>query len=41
MSADRAHQVGAHEALTKFDATELVHAMLRGATQQENEAMKS
>ncbi|WP_375748306.1 chemotaxis protein [Vibrio sp. HN007] len=31
MSADRAHQVGAHEALTKFDATELVQAMLRGA----------
>ncbi|WP_413283158.1 chemotaxis protein [Vibrio sp. MA40-2] len=31
MSADRAHQVGAHEALTKFDATELIQAMLRGA----------
>lgn len=28
---DRAHQVGAHEALTKFDATELINAMLRGA----------
>lgn len=28
---DRAHQVGAHEALTKFDGTELVNAMLRGA----------
>lgn len=35
MSADRAHQVGAHEALTKFDATELVQAMLRGAEQIE------
>ncbi|MDV7103788.1 chemotaxis protein [Vibrio sp. TH_r3] len=33
MSADRAHQVGAHEALTKFDATELIQAMLRGAEQ--------
>lgn len=32
---DRAHQVGAHEALTKFDATELVQAMLRGAKQIE------
>ena len=31
MSADKAHQVGAHEALTKFDATELIQAMLRGA----------
>jgi len=35
MSADRAHQVGAHEALSKFDATELVQAMLRGAEQLE------
>ena len=33
MSADRAHQVGAHEALTKFDATELIQAMLRGSEQ--------
>ncbi|PWI32484.1 chemotaxis protein CheW [Vibrio albus] len=41
MSADRAHQVGAHEALTKFDATELVQAMLRGAEQLSAEAMKS
>ncbi|WP_028021759.1 chemotaxis protein [Enterovibrio calviensis] len=32
ISVDRAHQVGAHEALEKFDATELVTAMLRGAT---------
>ncbi|MDN3680626.1 chemotaxis protein [Vibrio tapetis subsp. quintayensis] len=32
---DQAHQVGAHEALTKFDATELVNAMLRGAKKLE------
>lgn len=31
MSVSYAHQVGANEALTKFDAEELVHAMLRGA----------
>ena len=31
ISVDQAHQVGAHEALTKFEATELVNAMLRGA----------
>lgn len=36
MSADRAHQVGAHEALEKFDATELVQAMLRGAKKIEH-----
>ncbi|MBV7314975.1 chemotaxis protein [Shewanella sp. NIFS-20-20] len=30
----QAHQVGANEALTKFDATELVAAMLRGASQK-------
>lgn len=41
MSADRAHQVGAHEALTKFDATELVQAMLRGAEKLEKAALKS
>ncbi|MDB1125388.1 chemotaxis protein [Vibrio algarum] len=41
MSADRAHQVGAHEALSKFDATELVQAMLRGAEQIEKSAVKS
>lgn len=29
---EQAHQVGAHEALTKFEATELVQAMLRGAS---------
>ncbi|WP_432460468.1 chemotaxis protein [Agarivorans sp. QJM3NY_25] len=31
ISVDRAHQVGADEALTKFDAGELIDAMLRGA----------
>ena len=31
ISLDRAQQVGAHEALSKFDANELVKAMLRGA----------
>jgi len=31
MSLTYANQVGANEALTKFDADELVHAMLRGA----------
>nr|WP_086939489.1 chemotaxis protein [Thaumasiovibrio occultus] len=31
ISVSQARQVGAHEALTKFDANELVHAMLRGA----------
>lgn len=31
MSVSYANQVGANEALTKFDATELVQAMLRGA----------
>lgn len=31
ISVSQAHQVGAHEALTKFEANELVHAMLRGA----------
>lgn len=36
ISVDRAHQVGANEALTKFDAAELIHAMLRGAIQVES-----
>lgn len=36
ISVDRAHQVGANEALTKFDAAELIFAMLRGAQQVEN-----
>ena len=30
ISVERAHQVGAHEALTKFEANGLVQAMLRG-----------
>jgi two-component system chemotaxis response regulator CheV len=37
ISVEQAHQVGAHEALTKFEATELVNAMLRGA--EHNEAL--
>ncbi|MCG6217753.1 chemotaxis protein [Vibrio furnissii] len=32
---DRAHQVGAHEALENFNATELIEAMLRGAKKLE------
>ncbi len=35
MSLERAHQVGAHEALEKFNAAELIEAMLRGAKQLE------
>lgn len=31
ISVDRAKQVGANDALTKFDANELTHAMLKGA----------
>lgn len=31
MSVNQAHQVGANEALTKFDANELIEAILRGA----------
>lgn len=31
ISVSQAHQVGANEALTKFDAQELIHAMMRGA----------
>lgn len=31
ISVSQAHQVGANEALTKFDASELIQAMLRGA----------
>ncbi len=31
ISVSQAHQVGANEALTKFDAHELIDAMLRGA----------
>ncbi|WP_407334280.1 chemotaxis protein [Enterovibrio sp. 27052020O] len=41
ISVDRAKQVGAHEALEKFDATELVNAMLRGANMKtENEHVR-
>ena len=36
ISVGQAHQVGANEALTKFDADELIQAMLRGAEQQGN-----
>lgn len=35
MSLSYAKQVGANEALTKFDADELLHAMLRGANRPE------
>ena len=38
---DRAKQVGAHEALEKFHATELVEAMLRGATKLQEQAFSS
>ena len=35
ISVSQAHQVGANEALTKFDAGELIQAMLRGADYKE------
>jgi len=35
ISVSQAHQVGANEALTKFDAHELISAMLRGAESKE------
>ncbi|HDM8242354.1 TPA: chemotaxis protein CheV [Vibrio campbellii] len=38
---DRTHQVGAHEALEKFNAGELIEAMLRGAKELEAKAMAS
>ena len=38
---DRAHQVGAHEALEKFNAGDLIEAMLRGAKELEIKAMAS
>lgn len=38
---DRAHQVGAHEALEKFNAGELIEAMLRGAKTLEESAVTS
>lgn len=37
ISVSQAHQVGANEALTKFDAHELVEAMLRGAKRHQAE----
>ena len=38
---ERAHQVGAHEALEKFNASDLIKAMLRGAkTIDEQKALK-
>lgn len=37
ISVDRAQQVGANEALTKFDANELTQAMLKGAQTFEDE----
>lgn len=38
---DRAHQVGAHEALEKFNATELIEAMLRGAKKLEQQRLQN
>ncbi len=38
ISVGQAHQVGANEALTKFDVDELIQAMLRGAQHKRNEA---
>lgn len=38
---DRAHQVGAHEALEKFNATELIEAMLRGAKKFSQQSLSS
>jgi two-component system, chemotaxis family, chemotaxis protein CheV len=40
ISVSQAHQVGANEALTKFDANELILTMLKGAEQQTREAAK-
>ncbi|WP_428611378.1 chemotaxis protein CheV [Shewanella sp.] len=37
ISVSQAHQVGANEALTKFDAHELIEAMLRGAKRHQAE----
>ncbi|MCG9754987.1 chemotaxis protein CheV [Shewanella insulae] len=36
ISVSQAHQVGANEALTKFDAHELIEAMLRGAKRHQS-----
>ena len=40
ISVSQAHQVGANEALTKFDAVELIQAMLRGAEYKEARGAK-
>jgi two-component system chemotaxis response regulator CheV len=40
ISVDRASQVGADEALTKFDAGELIDAMLRGAERVSDDITK-
>jgi two-component system chemotaxis response regulator CheV len=41
ISVSQAHQVGANEALTKFDAGELIQAMLRGADHKKAKQLKS
>ncbi|GHA31368.1 chemotaxis protein [Photobacterium aphoticum] len=41
ISVSQAHQVGAHEALTKFEANELIHAMLRGAERKQTALIQS
>ncbi len=40
MSVDRATQVGANDALTKFEAQALINAMLKGAKKHEEESKK-
>ena len=40
MSIDRANQVGADDALTKFNSQELVNAMLRGAQKHQDENLE-
>lgn len=40
ISISQAHQVGANEALTKFDVHELIQAMLRGAEHRQGQAAK-
>lgn len=41
ISVNQAHQVGANEALTKFDAGDLIQAMLRGADHKEEKSVGS
>ncbi len=41
ISVSQARQVGADEALTKFDANELIQAMLRGAEKKAHESLAS